>query len=558
MAIVIKHRAFFSALALADRGVRRSRPAAGTPGSTIPSPARPPVRPLHGSCGQQQADGGFEVAGFPGFETSDAILAIAENAQTELTWNPAQARAAVANVVRGGKTPLDAIDDFADGPITAGQAAKLIVLVAKPLGYAPEAFNPQNDGTTRNLVSVMNAGATPNGSYGAFNATLYAAIAQKLVTGAVPANTLALIRADQEASGGWDFNGNPTADATPPDIDTTSLAMQALVSGGATRTDADLREGLAFLATAQRPNGAFQSFGVGDPNSTSTAIFAIVASGYDPTTPCWRNVASPALAAQPYTSPLDWLRSKQWADGHIGSPNDSFGLEHVRHVADHPGASARLGAGERRRPPAIAPDLSSGELPGRSGALALDLALGAQLQQMRVHLLARDVEQRLRECPGRASPRSRGSSAGPCFRIARICFSRESRCCRYSSMRARGSSITSPCPGAIFDSRIFLSRSSVAMYCAMSPPVFGDTTEYMPSRIVSPVKRIRSSSRKKHRWFGACPGVCSTSRRNSVPSIVSPSVIVRSTFRFGSRFVNASTSAPVAFTSAAVAGEWSG
>ena len=122
-------------------------------------------------------------------------------------------------------------------------------------------------------------------------------------------------------------------------------------------------------------------------------------------------------------------------------------------------------------------------------------------------------------------------------------------------MRARGSSITSPWPGAILDSRILLRRSSVAMYCAMSPPVFGETTEYMPSRIVSPVNRIRSSSRKKQRWFGAWPGVCSTSRRNSVPSIMSPSPMVRSTFRSGSRLLNASTSAPVAFTSAAVAGE---
>jgi hypothetical protein len=275
---------------------------------------------------QQQPDGGFEVAGFPGFETSDAILAIAENAQTEQTWSTAQARAAVANVVRSGKTPLHAIDDFADGTLSAGQAAKLIVLVAKPLGYAPEAFNPQNDGTTRNLVAAMNAGTTPDGGYGAFNATLYAAIAQKLATNAVPGNTLALIRASQEPSGGWDFAGNPTPDGTPPDVDSTALAMQALVSAGVPANDTDLRQGLVFLAQQHRPLGAFQSFGVNDPNSTSTAIFAIVAAGYDPTLPCWRNVAVPALSGQAYISPLEWLRGKQLPDGHIASPNDSFGL----------------------------------------------------------------------------------------------------------------------------------------------------------------------------------------------------------------------------------------
>ena len=62
----------------------------------------------------------------------------------------------------------------------------------------------------------------------------------------------------------------------------------------------------------------------------------------------------------------------------------------------------------------------------------------------------------------------------------------------------------------------------------MSPPRDGWTTENMPSSTVSPVNSTRSSSRRKHRWFGACPGVCSTSSPNSVPSIVSPSSIARS------------------------------
>lgn len=38
---------------------------------------------------QQQSDGGFEMAGFPGFETPDAVLAIAENAQTDTVWSAA-------------------------------------------------------------------------------------------------------------------------------------------------------------------------------------------------------------------------------------------------------------------------------------------------------------------------------------------------------------------------------------------------------------------------------------------------------------------------------------
>jgi len=38
----------------------------------------------------QQSDGGFELAQFPGFETRDASLAIAEAAQTGGTWSPSQ------------------------------------------------------------------------------------------------------------------------------------------------------------------------------------------------------------------------------------------------------------------------------------------------------------------------------------------------------------------------------------------------------------------------------------------------------------------------------------
>ena len=42
---------------------------------------------------QQQPDGGFEVAQFPGFETRDAALAIAEDAQTGSTWSTSEALA---------------------------------------------------------------------------------------------------------------------------------------------------------------------------------------------------------------------------------------------------------------------------------------------------------------------------------------------------------------------------------------------------------------------------------------------------------------------------------
>jgi hypothetical protein len=273
---------------------------------------------------EQQPDGGFDVAGFPGFETPDAILAIAENAQTTKKWNTGTALAAVGAVKKNGHSALAALDTFAGSGLDAGQAAKLVVLDAKPLGLSPTHFNPNADGGSVNLKALILSGAKPDGSFGALNATLYAAIALRLLSGAVPAKTVANIRAAQEASGGWDFSGDPTS--TNVDIDTTALAIQALAAANVALNDPDLRAGLKFLAVQQQASGAWQSFGSDDPNSTSVAILGITASGFDPTKPCWRDVVDPGLSGDPYASPIVWIRSQQAPDGHITSPNDSFGV----------------------------------------------------------------------------------------------------------------------------------------------------------------------------------------------------------------------------------------
>lgn len=274
--------------------------------------------------GQQQTDGGFEVAGFAGFETPDAALAIAENAQTTRQWSTSTALAAVKAVKRNGHSALHALDNLADAGIDAGQAAKLVVLDVMPLGLAATQFNPDGDTKTVNLKGVIAKGAQPDGSYGAFNATLYSAIALRLLTGSVPTKTLAYIRAAQQANGGWNYAGDPTG--TDLDIDTTGLAIQALVAARVAANGGDLRAGLAFLAVQQKATGAWRAFGSDDPNSTSVATFAITSSGFDPTKPCWRDVVAPSLSGDPYTSPIVWLRGRQRPDGHIASPNDSFGV----------------------------------------------------------------------------------------------------------------------------------------------------------------------------------------------------------------------------------------
>jgi hypothetical protein len=168
----------------------------------------------------------------PAFEfvTSEAVLAIAEQAQSGATWSTSQALTAVQNFTNPqGTNPLPFLDLVSAGALSPGKAAKLIVLVAKPLGFDPTSFDPAGDGSPVNLVAAMGSG-NPDGSFGpatAFNQTLFAALAKKLVDGAVPSLTVDYIRSKQKPSnGGWAFDAD-TGSITDADVDTTSFAIPA-------------------------------------------------------------------------------------------------------------------------------------------------------------------------------------------------------------------------------------------------------------------------------------------------------------------------------------------
>ena len=271
---------------------------------------------------KQLEDGSFEVAGFTGFESPDAVLAIAENAQTSATWSRSEALATVRATKKGSKSALHAIDDLADSGINAGQAAKIVQLVARPLGLSVKKFNPDHDHAV-NLAAIIDAGHRSDGSYGSFNATLFAAMAKRKL-GGVPADTQAYIRAAQESDGGWNYAGDPTG--VTADVDTTALAVEALVAARARRNDPDLQKGLTFLANSLRADGSWEAFGAPDPNSTSLAVLAITAVGYDVATSCWRDSTVPSSTGSPYTSPVKWLKADAASNGRFKSPNDSFGV----------------------------------------------------------------------------------------------------------------------------------------------------------------------------------------------------------------------------------------
>jgi hypothetical protein len=280
----------------------------------------------------QQSDGGFEVAGYSGFETRDASLAIAEAAQTDATWSTTEAINALAALEYGGPggpTPLDALDayaaDIASDSVpgsAAGAAAKTILLSAQPLGLDPAAFDAAGDGSPVDLAAALDDQC----NLLVFSDILYGMLANVTVCGSTPAQAAAIVRTAQQGDGGWAFNGDPSA--TGFDADTTGLAIQALVATGASGTDPAVVAALHLAALSQQGDGGWIDFFGAESNASSSAIvvLAVEAAGYDPTSSCWRNTAAPSMASTAYADPIAWMRSQQDPDGHIASPYDIYGV----------------------------------------------------------------------------------------------------------------------------------------------------------------------------------------------------------------------------------------
>lgn len=285
---------------------------------------------------QQQADGGFEVAGSPGFETPDAVLALASASQTGPTWDRGAARAAVqAQDSSGGKDALDYLDDLVDDEAdptsnaAAARAAKIIVLVADPLGVDPADFDPSDDSASPvDLVSRVTSHQAQDGSYdlGAlFNGVLYTSLALRSQGLTVPQGLVDQILAGQRADGSWDYTGTPNAEFGGSDVDTTALTLLALDAGGVDLGEQPVDEAVAWLASVQQASGAWQAFGADDPNSTSMAAIALSAAHIDVTKPAWRTAyGSPVTGT--YKTPYQALRAMAASDGHIASGNDGWGV----------------------------------------------------------------------------------------------------------------------------------------------------------------------------------------------------------------------------------------
>lgn len=368
-------------------------PAGAAP--TAPAPPRASVEvdaAVAWLASQQEADGGFELADFPGFETPDAVLALAAAGQPGPGWDEAAALAAVEAVTTDGNDALDAVDDWVDSvqggdtATAAAQAGKVIALVAAPLGLDPTDFDPSDDTAEPvDLVAALEAGAGGAGDFAGlpFGGRVFAAWAYGARGLVAPPALLSSIVASQQANGSFDFSGAPGGTGTDPDL-TASVVIALTLADDASGPDTApaVARAVLSLGLTQGWTGEWATaFDDGNPNSTSMVVLAAATRGGDPDPSCWRDAVDPRIAGLPFPSPEASIEARQQPDGHIAGPNDGFGLntfatsQAVQALAAADGAWPYAGAGctapsvdaTRRLVNAIYADLL-GRLTDESGA----------------------------------------------------------------------------------------------------------------------------------------------------------------------------------------------
>lgn len=280
-------------------------------GKPFPLPGRAVAQrqALRWIAAQQQADGSF--AGFNPGATIDAVFAIAATGRDP--------RSFVAN----GNSPLDYLATVANSYAnnSAAAAGKLTAGVVAGRG------NPRSFGgvdLVAKLTGYYDAGTGKFGGGSTWDQS-WAMLGLAAAGEAVPPAAVTYLTSIQAVGGGWGFSAN----ASTADVDSTSLALQALAAAKVGRGHPAVAAGLAFLRGQQNEDGGFPGFlGTTDAGTTGLALQALAAFDEDPRGPRWRTfVADGSSSRLTAHNPLEALMALQTdAGGFPGfsGPNDPF------------------------------------------------------------------------------------------------------------------------------------------------------------------------------------------------------------------------------------------
>lgn len=245
---------------------------------------------------QQAADGTF------GARTSDAVYVIARAGENPdgPAWRPA------------GVSALDALRAQAPTYLTdAGRAGKFL-RAAVASGQDVRHFGGVD------LVARVNSFYNPaTGWYHAGHLYFNALAIQGLALAGQPisATTIAAIRGQQHASGGWEWRIGGSLD----EVDTTGMVLQALAASGVPASDSMFTHATTYLANAQHTDAGWSLLPDGNTSSNSTALglAGLLAAQQNP-------LADPFVRGG--RTPVDTLLALQNADGSFdfqaGVPGD--------------------------------------------------------------------------------------------------------------------------------------------------------------------------------------------------------------------------------------------
>ncbi|MCS6845927.1 MAG: hypothetical protein NZ528_16655 [Caldilineales bacterium] len=280
-------------------------------GKPFPLPGRGVAQrqALRWIAAQQQADGSF--AGFNPGATVDAVLAIAATGRDPRSF------------VVNGNSPMDYLATVANTYANASAAAagKLTAGVVAGRG------NPRSFGGVDLVAKLIGYYDASSGKFGGGSTwdQSWAMLGLAAAGEAVPPAAVTYLTSIQAAGGGWGFSANAGA----ADVDSTSLALQALAAVKVGRNHPAVAAGLAFLRSQQNEDGGFPGFlGTTDPASTGLALQALAAFHEDPRSLRWRTfVADGSSSRLTAHNPLEALMALQTdAGGFPGfsGPNDPF------------------------------------------------------------------------------------------------------------------------------------------------------------------------------------------------------------------------------------------